>query len=188
MLYADIHTLKRKLYMALAVEKQYHGVFVPGNQYGLGNSGGRPVKFTAEMLSELTTHLYNWIQEPDNLYLKNFCFQFGLEPDKIDEYCNRSEEFRQCWYLVKHKQEAKLVDLALKRKISDSMTKFVLVNVHKWKEKTEISGDSQNPLALVLEQIAKQNQDPIEIQALEAEQVTDQAIEPSQAIDTQQHN
>jgi len=159
--------------------------FQPGNKLSLGVSPGRPVNFTNEMLESLTYNLIEWIQHPDNLYLKNFCFEYGLEPVKIEEYSNRCPEFRKAWQMAKDKQEGKLVDLGLKRKISDSMAKFVLVNVHKWREKTEISGDSANPLALVLEQIAKQNQDPIEIQALEAEQLTNQAAESIQPINPQ---
>lgn len=146
--------------------------FQPGNQLALGQSGGRPVNYTEEMLDQLAIKLYEWMQLPESIYVKSFCFQYGLLPQKIEDYCNRSPVFREAWLQSKEWQEAKLVTQALNRKTAEGMTKFVLVNVHKWKEKTEVSGDSANPLALVLADIAKKNQQPIDIQEVEPDQLT----------------
>jgi len=42
------------------------------------------------------------------------------------------------------------------------MTKFVLANHHGWQKKNQISGDTANPLALIMERIAASAKDLLE--------------------------
>lgn len=177
----ELQSLKKVLMTESTMVKDashynYKTRFKPGNQCALGHGFGRPQVWNKEKLDKLAEALYDWMQEPESIYLKTFCVKYGLITNKVDEYLNRSSVFRDAWSQAKEWQEAKLVTEALAKRTSDSMTKFVLVNVHKWKERTEVSGDSANPLALVLEKIAKQNQEPIQCEIVPPEQISTDGI------------
>jgi len=142
-----------------------------GNQNAKGHGFGRPQIWTEEKIDAIAEKLYEWMQRPKSIYLKSFWCEQNIHKDMVTDFINRSPIFARAYSQAKEWQEAKLVTEALAKRTSDSMTKFVLVNVHKWKERTEVSGDAQNPLALVLEKIAKQNHEPIQCEVVPPAQI-----------------
>lgn len=175
--------------MACALaERNELGMFQPGNRFSVGIRNGRKQEWTEQEIAQEVVAIYDWMDNPKNYFFTTFLTQRGLCPEHLDRFASRSSDFREALKMAKLIQEERLVELAVSKKGDGSFIKFILSNKNGWKEKTEISGDSANPLALVLEQIAKQNQDPIEIQALESEQLTNQSVESTQSIEPQQHS
>jgi hypothetical protein len=124
--------------------------------------------------------LKEWISVPENYYFNRFLTLRGLHPEQASRLEARSSVFRDAVRFAKAVMEERLVHLAVTKQGDGNFIKFVLANKAGWKERSEVSGDSQNPLALVLDKIAKQNQEPIEAQVIEPESITNQvAAQPT---------
>jgi hypothetical protein len=74
----------------------------------------------------------------------------------------RAKVFSEVYSRAKSWQECRLVNGGLMKKYDCSMTKFVLANHHGWQKKNQISGDTANPLALIMERIAASAKDLLE--------------------------
>jgi hypothetical protein len=72
-----------------------------------------------------------------------------------------SEEFCEAYARAKIVQECRLVDMAIFRKGDPNFIKFILQNKAGWREKNEISGNAENPLAVIMERIAANTADPL---------------------------
>jgi hypothetical protein len=105
-----------------------------GNQYALGNCGGAPAVYTEEWLREEALRFREWMKQPDSLFLKSFAIERGYSPQRLTEFAEKSPEFAEALAFAKSWQEAKLVTLGLWGRLNSSMTKFVLLNCHSWKE------------------------------------------------------
>jgi hypothetical protein len=84
-----------------------------------------------------------------------------------------SASFSQAYMRALAIQEQRIVEAALSRKFDGNFAKFVLQNKSGWKEKSEVSGDSSNPLSIILDRVAQKSRDPLQIE-LEAERVKDE--------------
>lgn len=111
-------------------------------------TGGRPQKYTKELLDNLADKLTEWMAIDKNLWLNNFFTDNYMPVDGIDTYCNRSEKFSLAYKHAKTVQESKIFVRALERRYDGTMARFGLMNNHGWaeKSKTEISGNANNPL------------------------------------------
>ena len=114
---------------------------------------GRPLTWTVELIAIEAQALEEWIDNPKNYYLGAFCEARGYPKENLDEFSGRSPLFRSTLTRAREVQENRLVDLALTRKHDGNFTKFVLANRAGWREKTEVSGDTRNPLSFVLDAI-----------------------------------
>ena len=152
------HALKMKRFAREQRKNPPANAFQPGNQISVGNEGGRPEIWTREKLLELTDKFYKWMQRPDVMYVKTFCHENGFLAAQADEFCLKCPEFSLAWKKSKQWQEQRLITNAITKQYSEGMVKFVLTNVHGWREKSEISGDVMNPLASMLDKIAKQQE------------------------------
>lgn len=130
-----------------------------GNKFAVGNQGGRPEKWTQERLSQLAKDVREWIKLKDSIFMKTFLYEQDIHPNQIEELKQKSKEFSEAWDAAKVWQEQKLIVEALKRRTSEGITKFVLANVHGYKEKTEVSGDSSCPLNFILNDIDGKTKD-----------------------------
>ncbi len=131
------------------------GTFAVGNQLSVGNEGRPPDKWTQEVLSQLAQDLREWMQRPESIYVKTFCYEKRFLASQAEDFCAKSPEFAEAWKESRQWQEQKLVGHAIFRKTSEGMTKFVLANCHGWREKVEASNDIINPLAAILSKIAE---------------------------------
>lgn len=80
-----------------------------GNQYALGNGGGRPRSWDREQISQ---EFLEWAKLPDSTCLAGFCEYKLLPPQKLSEWASQSEEFREIYWLVKsilHRRREQLV-------------------------------------------------------------------------------
>lgn len=134
-----------------------------GNQYGVGHGIGRPEEWTVERLEEEAEALHEWFKNPKNYYLQAFASERGYTSKHLEIFAERSEAFRQTLSRARETQEARIVGNSLERKFDGNFAKFVLANRHGWKEKTEVSGDANNPLSFVLGGIDGKSKDIIDI-------------------------
>lgn len=157
-------------------------LFKPGNTIGL--TGGRPEEWTKEKIDIETQALEDWINDPTKFYLNGFATDRGYHSKHLEVFAQRHEGFRLTLARAREVQEQRIVEASLTKKFDGNFAKFVLANRAGWKERTEVSGDSSNPLALVLDKVAKQNQpEPIEAQIVEPESITNQSA--AQSTDNQ---
>ena len=129
---------------------------------GCSERGGRPTEWTAELIDKETEALYYWIQDPNNYFITSFLNLRGLHHENIERFARENEKFRAAYRLAKQIQEQRLVELAVTRKGDGGFIKFILQNKAGWKEKNEISGDVNNPLAVIMDTIGKNSRDPLE--------------------------
>ncbi len=138
---------------------------------------GRPIEWNKPRIDRLTQALNDWIENPKNYFVLGFCNEQGIDHKLLETLSGRDEDFRQAYSRAKQIQEERLVELGVSRKGDGNFIKFILANKAGYKDKQEISGDSSNPLALVLDKVAKQNQpEPIEAQIVEPESITNQSV------------
>lgn len=133
-----------------------------GNTFAVGNKGGRPRKWTDEVIAKETNALHEWIENPNNYFFTSFLTARNLHPQQVERFAEMSEEFCEAYARAKLVQEQRLVELAVSRKGDGNFIKFVLQNKAGWKDKNEISGDTQNPLAVIMERIALSAKDPLD--------------------------
>lgn len=124
--------------------------------------GGRPTEWTAELIDIETKELYKWIEDKNNYFITGFLNLRGLHHENIERFARENEKFRAAYRLAKQIQEQRLVELAVTRKGDGGFIKFILQNKAGWKEKNEISGDVNNPLAVIMDTIGKNSRDPLE--------------------------
>ncbi len=137
----------------LEAKHKRQATFMKGNNYSVGNRGGRPKTWTRERINALIPELESWMQLPTSFYLKEFLCNFGILATEAEVFCARSKEFKAAWNLARQWQETRFVTQATHRKISENMTKFVLQNVHGWRNQPE-QQDATGALYLMLERIA----------------------------------
>jgi hypothetical protein len=106
--------------------------------------------------------LCEWMDDPKNYFITSFLVQRGLCPEHLTRFAKYSEEFRETLERARLVQEGRLVELAVFRKGDPGFIKFILQNKAGWREKNEITGDAQNPLAVIMERIAALAKDPLE--------------------------
>ncbi len=133
-----------------------------GNKFAVGNNGGRPREWTDADIALETQALKDWIKDPKNYFLTSFLIQRDLFKEQMERFARYNEEFRLTFDKAKLVQEQRLVDLAVSKKGDGGFIKFVLQNKAGWKEKSEISGDAANPLAVILERIGQTAKDPLD--------------------------
>jgi len=120
---------------------------------------GRPQEWNEEAIEAETEALKEWIKDKDNYYFTSFLVARSLSDEHIARFEKRSESFRETLALARRVQELRLVQLALTKEHDGTFTKFVLANRAGWKEKTELSSDSKNPLSFILSSIDSQTKD-----------------------------
>ena len=133
-----------------------------GNKFALGNKGGRPHKWDKKAIAKETTALNEWIKDPANYFFTSFLAVRNLHPQQIERFAEVSEEFCEAYARAKLVQEQRIVEGALTRKFDGNFAKFVLQNKAGWKERNELSGNTENPLAVILEHIASRAKNPLD--------------------------
>ena len=122
---------------------------------------GRPREWTDEEIEAEANALNLWLENPNNYYFTKFLVERDLETSHLDKFAQYNENFRLALAKAKKLQEIRLVELAVSKKGDGGFIKFVLQNKAGWKEKSELSGDAANPLAIIMDKIAKKDDEPV---------------------------
>lgn len=111
-------------------------------------TGGRPVVYNDYFLELLANDLDEWIDDENQIWLKDFFIKKKIDYDRADEFCAKHEKFKLAYKRAKSIQEGRIFKGGLKNKFNAKVVGLGLMHNHGWKEqsKTEISGDANNPL------------------------------------------
>lgn len=117
------------------------------------NVGGRPKKYTPEFIEKEADALKKWMSQENSIYLTRFALERGYNNRRLYEFKKVSAKFARILGMAKDWQEVKLVEKGLTGVYNANFTKFVLSNSHGWTEKQQVSGDIENPLAMLLSKL-----------------------------------
>lgn len=97
-------------------------------------------KWTEEKALKLGADLIKWQkEEPVNIFWEEFIvLERDLYPEIISYLCGKFTSFFKCIEKAKKLQEIKLKKYGTADKLNASITKFVLINEHGWRDKTEL--------------------------------------------------
>lgn len=131
------------------------------SRYPVGQNFGRPREWTDDKIEAECAALEEWVKDPDNYYIASYAISRGYTSDTLDKLAERNSNFRRTLTSAKEACEHKIVDGSLSRKYDGSFAKFLLANKAGWKEKTELSGDKNSPLAFILGDIDGTSKDAV---------------------------
>jgi len=114
--------------------------------YNKNGEGGRPLKWTPEVLDALADKFDIWMQRPDSIWYEQFCLENDFLPDQLTEFAKRNERFNQVYRKSQVWQKSKLVKGGLLNEYNAGFTKFVMSNTCGWAEKSQVAGDPTSPL------------------------------------------
>lgn len=123
---------------------------------------GIPRQWTPELIDIEEQALIEWMNDPTSYYVLHFAVSRGYNRTTLDLLCKLSESFSATLQQAQAFQEARLIDLAVTKEGDPGFIKFVLSNKHDWKERTELSGSKEDPLASILIQIDGSTKDILE--------------------------
>lgn len=122
-----------------------------GNKRALGHGFGRPKVYDDTFIEREADAFLEWIQNPINIWMEDFALERGYSPQRFYEFAKTSPVFSEVLEYVKYWQKSKLVKGGLLDSFNAGFCKFVLGNTSSWSERTQVSGDTANPLQFLLE-------------------------------------
>lgn len=107
------------------------------------NLGGRPKKYTDEYLEALAERFEAWMEKPDSIYYKRFCYEEDIHPALLADLAAQNERFNLAYEKSKTWQEMKLAEGGLTNKYNAGFTKFMMGNIcHGWTDRQIIVRES----------------------------------------------
>jgi len=105
-------------------------------------------KWTEEVALNLANELIAWQKElPVNIFWEEFLvMEKDLYPEVISYLCEKFTSFFKLIEQAKKIQEIKLKKYGTADKLNATITKFVLINEHDWRDKSELAGTGGKPL------------------------------------------
>lgn len=107
-----------------------------------------PEKWTEERALQLGNDLINWLKAKDedgndkgNIFFEEFLtMEKDLYPELTKYLSDKFSSFFKLLEQAKKIQEIKLMKFGTTNQLNATMTKFVLINKHGWRDKQEITG------------------------------------------------
>ncbi len=124
--------------------------------YNKNGEGGRPEKYTKEVIEKYADEFEIWLEDERNFWFKDFAIMNKFHPDLFQEWERKNERFSRVLETARLKQESKLFKSALINSFNPGIVKFALNVHHGWIEKKE-TVHTNNPNNPVPEWIAKQD-------------------------------
>jgi|GEM_PF-781703 len=121
--------------------------------------GGRPKKYTEEVIEHEAHQFRNWMDKPDSVWYECFAVERGYHPSLLSEWAKSNKKFGVVYDYAQGWQKAKLINGGLIGKYNSNILKLVLANTIGWTDKQQISGNAANPLAFLLEQADGKSKD-----------------------------
>jgi hypothetical protein len=101
------------------------------------NKGGRPKKYTDDIVIKHGQGLLEFMKTDGNVWLKDYCIKNDFPSEYLSVWSKENEEFSQSYKKAKDIQESKFVDMGLKAKTNVAFIIFTLRNVAKWKNEDQ---------------------------------------------------
>lgn len=99
---------------------------------------GRPQTYDKEFCDKEADLLLEWIKKDGNIFFNQFALTRGYPRENYVEFCERSERFRHSYALAKQWQEAKIFEGGIKGTLKEGFSKFCLLNLHGYQEKSTV--------------------------------------------------
>lgn len=142
-----------------------------GNKNAVGNAGGRPTKYSDEMLKKVQEYLDSCVDTEGEFHKtrgeKSDSFErtldvnlpsalglslyLGVNEDTLYEWSKKHVEFSEAFRRVVKEGEHRMVNNAMSGKYNPLMAKFVLSSRHEYREKTDVTSGGKNIVDKVLE-------------------------------------
>jgi hypothetical protein len=116
-------------------------------------------KWTEERALSLANELIDWLKAKDehgedkgNIFFQEFLIiEKDLYEELISYLCKKFTSFLKLINKAEKIQELKLQKYGVGDRLNATMTKFVLINKHDWKDRTEstLKGDKDSPLTII---------------------------------------
>lgn len=123
---------------------------------------GRPIEWTEAAIAKETEALYEWMANKKNYFFTGFMNERRLHPEHLERFSQKSQRFCEALKLARQIQEQRLAEMAVEDRGNAGFIKFILQNKAGWKEKSELSGNSANPFAVILDRIAETSRLPLD--------------------------
>ena len=108
------------------------------------NKGGRPSNYRAEF-PELVYRYVEKCKAEDKLpKIKEFCYENGINPDKIERYTKLNNGFRSAIDHLKFVAESFLLDKGLTRKVDSNFARFILAANYGYVETSKTINEGKN--------------------------------------------
>jgi len=117
--------------------------------YSGSETGGRPTIYTEEFINKQADGLLAWLKkDPNNIYFEEFLLDQDIHPKRMYEWVKVNKKFSDAYELAHTRQLQRLKKGTTEKLYDSSFVKFILINNHDYKEKTEtkLSGDKDNPV------------------------------------------
>jgi hypothetical protein len=115
--------------------------------------GGRPPKYTNEILDGLADSLNAWvdeaIQNKKNFLLGDWCFENDFLPQNFYRYADKNESFGRAYQRAKAWQEHMITKGALFGKLNPKFAQFFLGCNHDWRTKEVIEHQGNEPIQVI---------------------------------------
>lgn len=109
--------------------------------------------FTDDTIHELVDALEAWLLLDTWIYIGEFCADFGISRQSLFEYTQAFSALQAVYARAIQISEARLVKLAASRKLDGNFVKFLMTNLHGWKEKPEVSITTNVSVSKLLDDI-----------------------------------
>lgn len=120
-------------------------------------------KWTEKRALKVGNELLLWLKDKENeenIFFEDFLYIENNYYSELISYLSKKfTSFSKLIDKAKKIQEIKLKKYGTFDKLNASMTKFVLINNHNWKDKFEFDGNTKNEIVLSKEQIKQINKD-----------------------------
>ena len=129
-----------------------------GNQYAVGNQGGRPEIYTDEWLEKEADILLKWLEEGNGIYLGSFARSRGYDRHRLPEFANQSKVFSAAYRQAKAWQEEKFMINGLTRLWDPGFTSKCMARVcgDEWKNSWDREEDKGSaPTTVIINKIEK---------------------------------
>ena len=132
--------------------------------YNVNGEGGRTKIYTEDFLNKEADKLYEWIQDKNNIFIQDFCYERGYHESRVDEFVRDNERFALACNMLKMRQKSALFKGGLNKKYAYPMCALILSHHHNIVAKTEqkLSGSATDPVGVMFMQIEGTSKDLVE--------------------------
>ncbi len=131
--------------------------------YNVNGEGGVKKIYTKEYIEAEADALELWMQNPSNIFFKKFTLSRGYAAQRLTEFAKENVRFAEVYSRLKDWQESRFLLGGLSNEFNAKIVALGLSHHHGYSEKSEqkISGDSVNPLSLLVENASGKSRDLI---------------------------
>lgn len=130
--------------------------------YDTEGLAGRPKIYDEEFINKQADGLLLWLKkDPNNIYFEEFLLDQDIHPKRMYEWIKVNQRFSDAYELAHTRQLQRLKKGTTEKTYDSSFVKFILINNHDYKEKTEtkLSGDKDNPVIPWYQEASGQTKD-----------------------------